>query len=973
MKGFPLVARLLKKHSLVSLFVITGASITASGCSVVDKFSSGGSTSATSRTLNFTDHPSVNLGVLAANSTTLVRLSVITTGSGDATIDSTANSDSNFTFNGGTFPGTGGTCSQPVQGNCSVAVLFTAPATPGSYSNTVTVTYTAGEATSTISVYLSATVLNGAILTINGGANHDFGTKNLGTSTDKTLTVANVGAVTASSIVASGLSSPLNFKGGTYPGTGGTCSTALSAGASCTVVTTYAPTLVGATSKTLTLTYNNGGATTTSTLGFTGTAIALASLAVTSPVTDPYDYGTVVIGAPAVDLSLTLSNSGGQTATSLTSGSIASPFAFKGGSYPGTGGNCGASLAAAATCTMVVSFLPTTPGVATDTLVTTYNDGSGSVTLNHGLSGTGANSAVLTISGGPTYDYGSRTVGTNTDQSFTVTNTGGGTATAVSAAALTAPFTYKGGTYPGTGGSCSTSLGSGGTCTLVVRFSPVATGGFSDTINLSYNDGITTLSSTRAITGTGGSVANLSISDGPTFAYGSFAKSYTSDKTFTVTNVGAASASAMGVTGLSAPFAFKGGSYPGTGGTCGTTLGAAGTCTLVVTFSPTSAISSNTTMSLDYNNSVTTTSSTRALNGIGATITKIVGGGSHSCALYSTGIVKCWGDDFYGQLGDGGANSDQLSPTLVAGITTAIDIAAGTNHTCAVLANGRAQCWGEDANGQLGNDASLTDQGSPALVATVTDFIQIAAGGSLTCGLRATGVPVCWGADAEGGVGNNAGFVDMTTPQTVNGLTNMTDISVGRQHACGRRSDNTFRCWGSDSYGQLGNGGGTTNSGVPVTPAPGTATGSAAGGDVSCSFISGGSVKCWGADDNGQLGDSVALTSKTTPTTVGGLANVSAIALGAKHGCALTATSTVECWGDDFYGQLGDDVSTTDQPTPVAATGMTSVSIVGVGEYHSCSVLTTGAAYCWGANTSGQLGNIAPLVQQATPVQVQGL
>lgn len=961
----------------MSIIILAATSVGGTSClpvETVQSVASGSSTTTDRRALSFLDSPSVHLGTLSMSSTTLVRLSISSTGTGEATIDSSSNSDSNFTFNGGTFPGTGGTCAQPIQGNCSVAVLFTAPASVGVYSNTVTLSYTSASVSGSTTVTLYANVTAGAALTINGGVAYGYGTKNVGSSTDQTFTIANAGGTAATAMSATGLSAPLNFKGGTYPGTGGTCGTSLASLASCTIVTTFAPIASVLTSSTLTLSYNNGGSTVTSTLGLSGTGATLASVAVTIPVTNPYDFGTLVVGAAAGTVTLTLSNSGGQVATSFASGSLAAPFSFTGGTYPGTVGTCGISLAAGATCTLDVSFIPTSPGLFTDTLVTTYDDGSGSTqTLNHDLQGTAVNPAVLAISDGATYDFGSHTVGTNTDYALTVTNTGGGTASALSAAALTAPFTFKGGVYPGTGGNCALTLGSGASCTIVIRFSPVAPGGFSDTIDLSYNDGINTLNTTRPTTGTGGSVANLSISDGPTYDYGSIAKSYTSDKTFTVTNVGAASANTMGVTGLVAPFTFKDGSYPGTGGTCGTTLGAAGTCTLVVSFSPTAAISSTGTMTLNYNDSVNPASAARPLAGIGATLSKIVGGASHTCALYSTGIVRCWGSDFSGQLGDGGANADQTSPTLVAGITTAVDLAAGSDHTCAVLSNGRAKCWGADTNGQIGNDVSILDQGSPALVATYTDFTKIAAGGNLTCALRSSGVPVCWGADAEGGVGNDAAFLDMATPQTVSGLTNITDISVGRQHACARRSNNTFRCWGSDSFGQLGNGGANTNSGIPVTPTPGTAVSSAAGGDVSCATLSNGSVKCWGADDNGQLGDSVSLTSQISPTTVGGLADVTSIAIGMKHGCAKTSTNTMECWGDDLYGQLGDDASTTDQPTPVAVSGISNVSIVGAGEYHSCTVVSTGEAYCFGANGSGQLGNISPLIQQATPVLVQGL
>ncbi len=923
--------------------------------------------------LSISDGATYDFGQKITGSNTDFTFTVTNSGGVSATAMSGTAPAAPYSFRGGSYPGTTGTCGATLAAaaTCTVVIRFS-PVANGTFNATVTLPY--NNATANVSATRALTGIGGspALLSINGGVPFGYGSMNVSTSTDQSLTVANSGTLTATAVSASGLSAPLNFKGGTYPGTGGTCGATLAGGASCTVITTFAPVAGGLISRTLTLDYHNGSIATSATLGVSGTGVALASVAITLPVTNPFDYGSVVIGAAAVDLTITLSNTGEQSATALSSGSISAPYLFKGGSFPGTGGTCGATLTAAGTCTMVVSYLPSSPGVTTDTLVTSYNDGINSQTVNQDVTGTGLNPAILSISNGPSYDFGSKTVGTNTDFTLTVTNSGGATSTTMSSTALIAPFSFKGGTYPGTGGNCSTTLGAGTNCTLVVQFSPVSTGGFSDTITLAYNNGVNATNTTENLTGTGGTVANLSISDGPTYSYGSYAISYTTDKTLTVTNVGSVSASTMNVTGLGAPFTFKGGSYPGTGGTCGTTLGAAGTCTLVVRFAPTSAGASSVTLTLNYNDSVSNTSTTRDLNGVGATITKIVGGGSHTCALYSTGSVKCWGSDFYGQLGDGGANADQTTPVFVGGITTAIDIAAGSNHTCAVLANGRAMCWGSDLVGQLGNNASLTSQGSPALVATITNFVQISAGGDTSCGLRATGSIICWGYDGEGAVGNNAAFTNMTTPATVSGLSSMTDVSVGLSHACGRRSDNTFRCWGSDVNGQLGNGGANTNSGVPVTPAPGTAIAAIAGGSVSCAGISGGSVKCWGSDSDGQLGDSGALADQISPVTVGGLANITALSLGAKHGCAKTAANGMTCWGDDSYGQLGDDVSTTNQPTPVSVSGIANVSVIGVGEYHSCTVLTSGAAYCFGANASGQLGS-TPLVQQPTPVLIQGL
>jgi alpha-tubulin suppressor-like RCC1 family protein len=931
-------------------------------------------TGITPAVLSVSDGATYDYTTHAIGSTTSKTFTVTNSGGSTAVTIAGAAFAAPYAYAGGTFPGTAGTCGATLAaaGTCTIVVNYSPTAAVVSNAS-LTVNYNDGAAAQSALRPVTGTGASVATLSLNAGANYGFGSKNVTSSTNATLTVANSGTTGATALAFSGLSAPLTFAGGSFPGTGGTCGATLAGSSSCTVVVTYAPTIAGATSQTLLINYNNGVSGTSTSQLVTGTAVALASIAITTPVADPFDYTDVTIGAPGVDQTFTLSNTGGQSATSLTATGLAAPFNFKGGAYPGTGGTCGASLAAAGTCTIIATYLPTTPGVDSDSIAIAYDDGSGStINLSHGVTGTGVNAANLTFTDSPSYDFGSRTVSTTTYHTFTISNSGGATATSIAATALSAPFSFKGGTYPGTGGSCGTSLGGGATCTIIGAFAPTGTGAFTGNLILTYNDGINAGgTSSLPIGGTGGTVANLSISDGATYNYGSIVVGYTVTKTFTITNVGGVAATAMAGAALSAPYSYLGGAYPGTGGTCGATLGAAGTCTVLVKYSPTSAVVSNSTFQMNYNDSSIATNSQRAITGSGATITKIAGGTGHTCALYSTGAVKCWGAGSFGQLGNGGTSASS-TPVAVAGITSATDLAVGANHSCAMLSNGRVYCWGADNSGQLGDNATLANQSSPAQVGLYTDFTKISAGGDSTCGLRSGGTIVCWGNDLEGTLGDNAGFVNQATPVTVSGLTTMTDVSVGRAHACGRKSDNTFRCWGSNvTYGQLGNGT-TTTSGVPVTPAPGTATASAAGGDVSCSFISGGSIKCWGADDMGQLGDNAALASKTTPTAIAGLANVTSIKMGLKHGCALTNTNSILCWGNDASGQLGDNAASSNQPTPVAVTGLASVSAIGVGENHSCGILSSGLVYCWGQGTAGQLGD-GGSTNQPTPVLVQGL
>src|SRR5665213_1068713 len=145
---------------------------------------------------------------------------------------------------------------------------------------------------------------------------------------------------------------------------------------------------------------------------------------------------------------------------------IAAPFTFKGGAYPGTAATCGATLAAGGSCTVIVTYSPVTVAVHTATLTLNYNDSIAAQTTSRNVQGTGVAPAVLAISDGPTYNYGVQPTGGATDKTFTITNSGGYQATGLSGGGLVAPFAFKGGSYPGTAGTCAASLNPAATCTV---------------------------------------------------------------------------------------------------------------------------------------------------------------------------------------------------------------------------------------------------------------------------------------------------------------------------------------------------------------------------------------------------------------------------------------------------------------------------------------------------------------------------
>ena len=270
-------------------------------------------------------------------------------------------------------------------------------------------------------------------------------------------------------------------------------------------------------------------------------------------------------------------------------------------------------------CDIQITFTPIATGVVTDTTQLDYNDGVIATSATRDVQGEGVTPATLTISDGPTFDYGSHTVGATVTQLFTVTNTGGFPATAIVESALAAPFTFLGGASLGTGGTCTTTIASGANCTVIVEYAPVATGLQAGNIQLDYSDGATAQSVTRPIQGTGLSPATLSISDGPTYDFGTQPVGAAITHTFTITNGGGSTATTMAGAGLAAPYDFLGGAYPGTGGTCGATLAATLNCTIVVEYAPTGAATDTDTVDITYNDGAAAQTASRDLTAISQT------------------------------------------------------------------------------------------------------------------------------------------------------------------------------------------------------------------------------------------------------------------------------------------------------------------------------------------------------------------
>ncbi|HEY2917338.1 MAG TPA: hypothetical protein VGI98_09030 [Candidatus Limnocylindrales bacterium] len=408
-------------------------------------------------------------------------------------------------------------------------------------------------------------------------------------------------------------------------------------------------------------------------------------------------------------------------------------------------------------------------------------------------------------------------------------------------------------------------------------------------------------------------------------------------------------------------------------------------------------------------------------------------GAFHACALTAARTVQCWGGNGNGQLGLPNVAGPVSTPTTVPGLSNVISLSAGSYHTCAVLMDGTARCWGDNAMGELGNGDSGTGHLSnvPVVVSGLTNAESISAGGDHTCALKTDRTVWCWGDNADGAVGNPTYGTIQATPGAVN-ITSVQSVSAGSGHTCAIANTYVW-CWGAGANGQLGNLNGTRSATpvrviyeqsleplqnvLEVVARYAYSCAIAAGGSVlcwgwnaydsvgdgdttsayevghglqsqdwvslgvtgnhgvhTCALKSDGAVMCWGANDRGQLGIGSTTTKEVASSYVSGLSDAVQVSVGFGFSCALRATGTITCWGDNNADQLGSTASSPQAtPSPVGSyvVGARALAI-DAGATHTCALIAGGGARCWGSNGSGRLGD-GTTTQRSKPVAVSGL
>jgi alpha-tubulin suppressor-like RCC1 family protein len=253
--------------------------------------------------------------------------------------------------------------------------------------------------------------------------------------------------------------------------------------------------------------------------------------------------------------------------------------------------------------------------------------------------------------------------------------------------------------------------------------------------------------------------------------------------------------------------------------------------------------------------------------GLGSGVAAVSVGVGHVCALMTSGAIQCWGSNNSGQLGNG-TLTDSTTPVTVLGLSAgATAVAAGYEHTCAVLTTGAVQCWGLNTEGGLGNGTKNTSSLPVQVVGITSGATAVACGNFFSCALMASGSIECWGDGGNGELGDG-GWTPSTTPVGVSGITTATSITLGDLTGCAMTSSGP-QCWGDNATGELGNGSTMTLAYTPVAVSvPAGVTTVALGAYSGCSVTQTGGGLCWGQNYYGQLGSGGPTSNSNVPVNV---------------------------------------------------------------------------------------------------------
>jgi len=328
---------------------------------------------------------------------------------------------------------------------------------------------------------------------------------------------------------------------------------------------------------------------------------------------------------------------------------------------------------------------------------------------------------------------------------------------------------------------------------------------------------------------------------------------------------------------------------------------------------------------------------------------QIAPGAFHTCGRTGDGKAYCWGDGAF--LGDG-TGTARARPGLVAGNHVFTTVSTGYS-SCGLEVTGAVYCW---------------QGGPPVLVSADYPFTVLETGNlGTSCALTDTGVAYCWGSNAYGALGDGT-MLDHDQPAPVLTDLRFQMLTVGAWHVCGLTDTHDAFCWGYNDYGALGDGTTITR----TTPVPVAADLAfvqiSAGRYHSCGVTTDGAAYCWGRNARGELGDG-SDRDRSAPVRVDGAVAFASISAGGEQTCALTSAGVAYCWGIKVFGNRGEGTRVDRQSTNLVVTDVLLATLSTGINQHNCGLRSTGAAFCWGLGSNGQLGNGMPYFLDApTPV-----
>lgn len=307
------------------------------------------------------------------------------------------------------------------------------------------------------------------------------------------------------------------------------------------------------------------------------------------------------------------------------------------------------------------------------------------------------------------------------------------------------------------------------------------------------------------------------------------------------------------------------------------------------------------------------------------TATDLDTGVASACAVLEGGEIRCWGQGIYGQLGNGnaGEGANSFTPVAVEGIDDAVEVSAGGSHSCARLKSGRVACWGSNRHGELGTGTRgpETSSATPKSVQDIDTAVDIATGRFHSCAVLRNGSVKCWGGNERGQLGtSDAGLgADETSPAEVEEIDSATEVVGGYGHTCVRLEDGSVECWGDLKAGRRDSLRDRPDYGAEGYSRPteierlGRTSDLSAGDHHNCAIVEDGAIRCWGDNRHGQLGGGDVGEHVDSPVSVEGLDSAVDVSAShsstAGHSCALTDDRDVYCWGDNSHGQLGSPAS----------------------------------------------------------------